>query len=142
MARSLSAFLAQNTKKIDNCTLVVSSRFVGEDKKPLAWEIKSISAAENAKLRKSCMRSVPAPGVRGQYTQDFDVHSYQAKLAAKCVVYPELDNVELQESYGAMSAEQLIGLMLTAGEFDALVAGILEHNGFKDDGELEEEAKN
>ena len=41
-----------------------------------------------------------------------------------------------------MSAEQLIGLMLTAGEFDALVAGILEHNGFKDDGELEEEAKN
>jgi len=32
--------------------------------------------------------------------------------------------------------------MLSPGEFDNYVAAILEHNGFKDDGELVDEAKN
>lgn len=142
MAKSLSAFMAQNAKKVDNRTLVASPRFTGEDGKPMEWEIRSITAGENAKLRKSCMRSVPVQGKRGQYTQEFDTHTYQAKLAAKCVVFPDLDNAELQESYGVMGAEQLVTTMLTGGEFDNLVATILDHNGFVDDAELEDEAKN
>ncbi len=142
MAKSLSAFFAQNAKKVENRKTVASPRFVGEDGKPMEWEICSITAGENAKLRKSCMKSVPVQGKRGQYTQEFDTHTYQSKLAAKCVVFPDLDDLELQESYGVMGAEQLIAKMLTGGEFDNLVAAILDLNGFADDVELEDEAKN
>ncbi len=142
MERSLSAFLAQNAKQVDNRTYAASPRFVDKDGKPMEWEICCISASENAKLRKGCMKSIPVPGKRGQFTQDFDTHAYQAKLAARCVVFPDLNSVELQESYGVMGAEQLAATMLTGGEFDRLVATILELNGFVDENEAVDEAKN
>lgn len=142
MAKSLSAFFAQNAKQAENRKITASNRFIGEDGKPMEWEIRCITAGENQKLRKSCMRSVPVAGKRGQYTQEFDNAGYQAKLAVKCTVFPDLDNAELQESYGVMGAEQLISTMLTPGEFDEYISSILELNGFTDMGELVDEAKN
>lgn len=141
MAKSLSAFLAQNAKKVDNRKIVASPRFVDENDKPMEWEITCITASENQKLRKESTRNVPT-GKRGQYTQDFDTALYQAKLATKCVVFPDLNDKELQDSYGVMSAEQLISAMLTPGEFDDLILSIVELNGFTPEGELVDEAKN
>lgn len=142
MAKSLSAFFAQNAKKVDNQFVVASPRFVGEDGKPMQWEICCITAAENSQLRKSCMRSVPVPGRRGQYTQEFDAAAYQSKVSARCTVFPNLNDAELQASYGVMGAEQLITAMLTAGEFEDFSAKILELNGFTATDELIDEAKN
>lgn len=142
MAKSLSAFFAQNAKKIDNQFIVASSRFVGEDGKPMQWEICCITADENSQIRKACMRSVPVQGKRGQYTQQFDAAAYQAKIAARCTVFPNLNDAELQASYGVMDAEKLVATMLTAGEFEDYSAKILEHNGFSDTDEMVEEAKN
>lgn len=142
MAKSLSAFLAQNAKKIDNQLIVASPRFVGEDGKPMEWEICCITANENSQIRKSCMRSVPVPGRRGQYTQDFDTAAYQAKISARCTVFPNLNDADLQASYGVMGAENLITTMLTAGEFEDYSAKILELNGFSGSDELIDEAKN
>ena len=142
MAKSLSAFMAQNAKKVENRKFVASRRFVGEDGKPMKWEITCITAGENQKLRKSCMRSVPVQGKRGQYTQEFDSAGYQAKLAVRCTVFPDLNDAELQESYGVMGAEQLISAMLIGGEFDEYIATLLDHNGFADMGDMVEEAKN
>ena len=142
MAKSLSAFLAQNAKKVENRTVAASPRFTDENGKPVEWEITCITASENQKLRKESMRNV-STGKRGQYTQDFDTALYQAKLATKCVVFPDLNDRDLQNSYGAMSAEQLISAMLTPGEFDTLILAIMELNGFTTtEGELVEEAKN
>lgn len=141
MARSLTAFLAQNAARVDNKMVVVSQRFKGEDGKPIEWELKSITASENQRLRKECTRSVPT-GKRGQYTQDFDMALYQARLATKSVVYPDLNDAALQESYGVLGADQLVSVMLTPGEFDDLFLAIADLNGFNSEGELIEEAKN
>lgn len=141
MAKSLSAFLAQNAKKVDNRKIAASPRFVDENGKPMEWEITCITASENQKLRKESTRNVPT-SKRGQYTQDFDTALYQAKLATKCVVFPDLNDKELQDSYGVMSAEQLISAMLTPGEFDDLILAIVELNGFTTEGEMVDEAKN
>lgn len=142
MAKSLSAFFAQNAKKIDNRLVAASPRFVDEDGKPMQWEICCITADENAGIRKGCMRSVPIPGKRGQYTQEFDSQAYQAKIAARCTVFPNLNDAELQSSYGVMGAEKLVTTMLTAGEFEDYTREILVLNGFTADDELVEEAKN
>ncbi len=141
MAESLSAFFAQNARKVENRKVVISDRFVGADGNPAEWEIACISASDNQKLRNASMRSQPT-GKRGQYAQTLDTAAYQAKLAVTCVVYPDLNNTELQSSYGALSAEQLISQMLTPGEFDDLILAIVELNGFTTEGELVEEAKN
>ncbi len=81
MAKNLTAFLAQNAKKIDNVTFIASDRFVDPDTgEAMPWEICCITAAENAGLRKACMRTVPVPGRKGQFTQDFDANAYLAKV--------------------------------------------------------------
>lgn len=142
MAKSLTAFLAQNAKKVENRKYVASSRFVDENGKPIEWEICCITAGENQKLRKSCMKNVPIVGKRGQYTPEFDTAAYQAKLAVRCTVFPDLNDAELQESYGVMGAEALISTMLTGGEFDEYISALLDLNGFTDMGEMVDEAKN
>lgn len=142
MAKSLTAFLAQNAKKVDNRKFVASHRFVDENGKPVEWEIRCITAAENQKIRKNSVKSVPVAGKRGQYTQEFDSANYQAKLAVACTVWPDLNDAELQESYGVMGAEQLITSMLIGGEFDEYISAIFDLNGFTDSGELVDEAKN
>lgn len=143
MAKTLTAFLAQNAKKIDNRTVVASPRFVGEDGKPMQWEICPITAEENARIRRDCIRSVPVPGRRGQYTSEFDPSAYQAKLSARCTVFPDLNNAALQESYGVMGAEKLLATMLSAGEFEDYSREVLELNGFTSSAdERVEEAKN
>ena len=141
--KSLTSFLAQNAKKIDNVTFVASERFIDTDNgKPMNWEICCITAAENADIRKSCMHTVPVMGKKGQYTQEFDVNSYLAKVACRCTVFPNLNDAELQQSYGVMSAEQLITTMLTPAEFEDYTTRVLQVNGFQTGAEMVEEAKN
>lgn len=143
MSKTLTAFLAQNAKKIDNVEFVASDRFVDPDTgKPMPWEICCITAAENAGLRKSCMRTVPVPGKKGQFTQDFDANAYLAKVAVRCTVFPNLDDAELQTSYGVMGAEQLITTMLTPAEFEDYSTKVLQVNGFQTGDEMVADAKN
>ncbi|MEG1491388.1 MAG: phage portal protein [Oscillospiraceae bacterium] len=143
MAENLSAFLAQNARKVENEKCVASQRFMGEDGKAVEWEICCITAGENEKLRKSCMRQVLVSGGRkGQTTTSFDAGHYQALISARCTVFPNLNSAELQDSYGVKSAEELITTMLTSGEFEDFSARVLEVNGFQNTEELVDEAKN
>lgn len=140
---NLTAFLAQNAKKIDNVKYAASNRFTNpETDAPMEWEICCITAAENAAIRKSCMRTISVPGRKGQFTQDFDANSYLAKVAVRCTVFPNLNDAELQQSYGVMGAEQLIATMLTPAEFEDYTTKVLETNGFQSSEEMVEEAKN
>lgn len=143
MNKTLSAFFAQNAKKIDNVMFAASPRFTDpETGEPMEWEICCITAKENAAIRKSCMRQIPVPGRKGQFTQDFDAHAYLAKVSVRCTVFPNLNDAELQGSYGVMGAEQLITTMLSAGEFEDYSTKVLEVNGFQTGEEMVEEAKN
>ena len=142
MSRDLSAFLAQNVKRVENVFFPASSRIVDEKGNPIPWEISCITATENAKIRKSCMTTVPVPGKRGQYTQEFNPQLYLAKVCVGTTVFPNLQDTELQDSYGVMSAEELITTMLTPGEFEDYSTKVMQVNGFDSDTDLVEEAKN
>jgi len=143
MTKTLTAFLSQNAKKVDNVTYVASNRFVDpETNKSVPWEICCITAAENVALRKSCMHMIQVPGKKRQFTQDFDANAYLAKVAVRCTVFPNLNDAELQKSYGVMGAEQLITTMLTPAEFEDYSTKVLQANGFQSTDEMIEEAKN
>ena len=142
MSKSLSAFMRPNVAEIKNACFAPSPRFVGEDGKPVEWEIRCISADEDARIRSSCIRQVPVIGKKGQYTQQLDTYTFQAKVAAACTVFPDLTNAELQDSWGVTKPEDLVGTMLIGGEFDDYITEVFEVNGFKDEPELVDEAKN
>lgn len=139
----LSAFLQQNAIKPDNVKIVVSKRFVDEKGNPLEWEIKCIDTMEDELLRKSCMKKVPVPNTRNQFVTETDYNLYLGKLMASCTVYPNLNDAELQNSYGVMGSDAVLKKMLTAGEYAAFLLEVQDVNGFnKDYKELVDEAKN
>ena len=47
---SLSAFLAENALPVEHIKFAVSPRFVDKDKKPVEWEIKTITGTEDAEI--------------------------------------------------------------------------------------------
>lgn len=125
----LSAFLAQNVKKVPNERFVLSERFTDEDGTPVEWEIRCISAGEDDEIRDACTKTVPVPGKIGQYREDFNLSKYLGELAARGTVYPNLNDKELQASYGCMGASQTLKTMLTNGEYAQLLARIQTLSG-------------
>lgn len=140
---NLRAFLAENAVQVENTKYVASKRFIGEDGKPMPWEIGCITSSDDEALRKDSTKRVPVPGKRNQYTQDLDVNLYLGRLAAKCTLFPNLDDAELQNSYGVMGADALLKTMLTPGEYADYLLKVQEVNGFDTTYEDEvDEAKN
>lgn len=126
---NFNAFMAGNAVKCENVKYVASPRFV-ENKKPIEWELKVISSELDEMIRKECTKKIPINGKRGQYTQETDTNKYTAKLCVACVVFPNLNDAELQDSYGVKSGEELLKKMLLPGEYMELKTKVMEINGF------------
>ena len=140
---SLSAFLAKNALRIENIKYAVSKRFIDENKMPIEWEIKTITGTEDEALRKTCAKRVPIPNKKNQYQREIDYDMYLGKLAVACTVFPNLNDVELQNSYNVMGADALLKTMLTPGEYADYLTTIQEICGFETTLQDEvEEAKN
>ena len=84
----------------------------------------------------------PCGSYLGQYTQQLDSYAFQAKVCARCTVFPDLSNAELQNDWGVAKPEELLGKLLIGGEFDDYVTEVFQLNGFKTENELVDEAKN
>ena len=123
---NLSAFMRANVEQIENHKFAASPRIKGEDGKPMEWEICCISADEYARIRSACIRQVPVPGKKGQYTQQLDTYTFQAKVAARCTVFPDLNNAALQNDWGVAKPEELIGKLFD-GSPDKLFAALLDN---------------
>lgn len=149
---NLSVFLKANAIPVENTKFAASKRFVEDvidetteviTSKPVMWEIACITSGEDEILRKSCTKRIPVPGKRNQYTQETDYNLYVGKLAAKCTVFPDLDDAEIQNSYGVMGADSLLKIMLMPGEYTDYCIKVQEVNGFNVSLEEDvEEAKN
>lgn len=137
-----SAFMAGNAIKDENVKYVASKRFV-KNGKPVAWEITAIDSEKDEAIRKECTKRVPVVGKRGQYNQETDTDKYIGKLCVACTVYPNLNDTELQDSYGVKGADALLKKMLKAGEYTEYKAKVMEVNGYDMSmEELVDEAKN
>lgn len=136
-----SVFMAGNAAESETVKYVASKRFVVKGE-PVAWEIKPIDSNLDEALRKECTKRVPT-GKRGQFTQETDTDKYMAKMCVACTVYPDLQNAELQDSYGVMGADALLKKMLLPGEYTEYKAKVMEVNGYDMSmEELVDEAKN
>jgi len=127
---TLSAFLAENALTVEHVKFPASKRFLDEEKQPMLWEIKTISATEDEVLRKDCLMRVPVPGRKNQYQQETDYNKYLGKLAVACTVFPNLNSTELQDSYHVKSGEEVLKAMLTPGEYAGYISKIQEVCGF------------
>lgn len=137
-----AAFMAQNVCKIENRKVVISKRFKDENGKPIEWEIRAIDSDENEDIQRRATIRQPVFGQRGAYSSDMDKVKYGYLLAAASVVYPDLKDVELQDSYGVKTPEALLKKMLYPAEFGELLSQIGDLSDMEDLGNAVEEAKN
>jgi hypothetical protein len=138
---SLQAFFAQNAKLEIVEEFVVSERFKDEHGNPNPWKLRALTEGENEGIRKASTHVVKEKG--GRRNIEIQPEIYLAKIAAASVVFPDLKNAELQQSYGALGAEDLLKKMLLSGEYAALVQKVQEINGFdRDINDLMDEVKN
>lgn len=133
---SLTAFLKDNVANpFEEVEFVVSDRFK-DDEGPVAWKLRAMSP-DNALLA-----SDRATVMNGRQS-DFKTSTYFKNVVAETVVYPNLRDKELQDSYGVMDPGQLLNKMLNSAEFNILLEKCLEINGLnKTFEDLKTEVKN
>lgn len=137
-----SAFMAQNVAKIENKKVIISDRFKDKNGNPIAWEIKAITCEENEALQRRSMVQVPVAGQRGAFTREMDNIKYTTALLCASVVYPELDDAELQDSYGVKTPEALLKAMLYPSEETKLAEQVMSLSKLETMNDLVDEAKN
>lgn len=139
---NFAVFMAGNVSKAETVKYPASKRITANGK-PVEWELKPIDSDLDEALRKECTKRVPVPGKRGQVNQETDTDKYIGKLCVACTVYPNLNDAELQDSYGVKSADALLKKMLLPGEYTEYKAKVMEVNGYDMSmDELVDEAKN
>ena len=140
---NLSMFLKKNKKQRENIFYGASADFTDENGKAALWELRAVTTAENDRIRDDCMKEIKdkkSATVRYKLDQSL----YMARLACASVVFPNLNDAALQDSYGVKTPEALLKEMLDdAGEYSSLLAKVSELSGFNHDfrGEVDE-AKN
>lgn len=140
---NFSKFMKANKIQKQNVMHPVTKSLTDEKGKPLLWEIRPLTTKENEAIREACTIEVPVKGKPNQYRPKVDMNKYQTKLMCAAIVNPDLNNAELQNSYGVMSAEELIKEMVDdPAEYTDLMMFIQELSGFKTLQEEIEEAKN
>ena len=141
---NLSLFLKQNKKVRENVFYPATKSQCDEKGKPLQWELKPLSTAQNEAIQDACMTEVPIKGKPNMYRPKLDSNTYLKKIICTCVVFPDLYSKELQDSYGVMTPEDLLTAMVdNPAEYQEFAKFVQKMNGF--DVSLEEkvtEAKN
>lgn len=140
---NFSRFMKQNKVQKQNVFKAVTKSLCDEDGKPLQWELQPISTKMNDSIRESCTTEIPVKGKPNQFRMKVDMVAYQARLMCASVVYPDLNDKELQDSYGVMTPEDLLKEMVDdAGEYTELMSFVQEISGFTTLQEDIEEVKN
>ena len=139
MAQNLSGFFAQNKIKTDNIFYPASKSFLDENGDALQWELRAITTDEDSKLRDSCQTVEVS---KKRQTVSFNSALYQQKMVAKSIIFPDLLNADLQDSYGVKNEIELLGKMLLPGEFADLFEKVSELCGFDSEDDQVEEVKN
>lgn len=126
---TLTEFMAGNAITVEPVDYVASKRFV-KNGKPIPWKLQAISNDRIDALTKRYTKYVPIKGTR-ETKKEFDSLGYMEALALETIVYPNLDDAELQASYNAIGALELVKTMLTPGEWYDLQMACSEANGYQ-----------
>lgn len=124
-------FMKANKAVKENGFYPATKSLCDEKGSPLEWEFKHISSRENEEIRESCTIDVPITGKPNMYRPKLKSSLYIQRMIAASVVVPDLYDKELQDSYGAMTPEELLFAMVDdPGEYNDLASFVQKFQGF------------
>ncbi len=114
----MEMFMAGQGAAIEDTEFNVSDRYKDKEGKTVLWKLRPISGDAERGIKAACFKD-----------NKFDNIKYSEMIAAETVVYPNLGNGKLQDSYRVMGKTSLLNKMLLAGEKNRLILKALEING-------------
>lgn len=108
--KKVQSYYKQNRKEIENKKIVISERLTDEQGNAVVWEIRALSQKENENILKKCR----------VMKEERKQNLYEVMVLAESVVFPDLNNIELQNKYHVVGKEALLLELLTAGEYEKL----------------------
>lgn len=120
---SLNGFFKSNAKSLPDVKVVVSERFTNEDGSPIEWVLHPISTKKVEEITK---RNTKTTIKNGKKESTVNEENLNAELLEAVVLYPSLNDAELQDSYGVSSANELLSIMLYPGETQVLTNALQE----------------
>lgn len=140
----LSRFLKKNKKLKENVQYAVTKSLTDEKGQPLLWEIRPLTSKETNRLTDECTFQEQVLGKPNVFRNKINSTKLLQKMMVASVVFPNLNDKDLQDSYGVMTPEELITEMVDdPGEYNNFGKYLNELNGFNEGiNEKVEEAKN
>lgn len=127
--QNLTAFLKNNVEIVNQVEYVASNRIkVGDE--PVAWKINVLQNKVIDKLRNRYTKMIK-DGKTGVTREKFDSQGFNDAMLLESIVYPNLDDMELQDSWGVNDPLELVKAMLTPGEYADLLNAVVEAQGFE-----------
>ena len=118
---SLNGFFKSNAKSLPDVKVVVSERFTNEDGTPIEWVLHPISTKRVEEITKRNTKTTIKNGKKESIVNEENLN---AELLEAVVLYPSLNDAELQDSYGVSSANELLSVMLYPGETQVLTKAL------------------
>ena len=129
MSDNLKAFMAESAIQYKEVDYIASERFIDEKNNPIPWKLRILTETELSKLKAQCKKRVTNPKTQQSYIET-DSSKLADLMIENSVIYPNLNNAQLQDSYGAVGAIDLAKKMLIPGEYNDLILAVNEANGF------------
>ncbi|TCJ01491.1 phage tail assembly chaperone [Cytobacillus praedii] len=128
------AFLKGNVKEAEQATLKL-------DRFDEAIILRPLSSGEADLISDRCYKN--KPGRKGKQERVFDAIRYNREICVASVVHPDLNDSELQDSYGVRGADNLFSELFLLGEANQILEKVTEISGIDTTFDEEiEEAKN
>jgi hypothetical protein len=118
---SLNGFFKSNVKTLPDLRVVVSERFTNEDGTPIEWVLHPISTRRVEEITKRNSRTTLKNGKKETTVNEENLN---AELLEEVVLFPRLNDAELQDSYGVTSVNELLSVMLYPGETQVLTKAL------------------
>lgn len=117
-----NAFMKENVKTTETVELKLD-RF----DEPI--QLRPLTSGESDAINERCF--VNKPGRKGKQERVFDVVKYNRGINTASVIYPDLNDADLQESYGVRGAENLFSVMFLLGEATQILEKVTEISGLE-----------
>lgn len=128
--KSMRAFYRDAVEVNKTVFYQASKRIKDENGEPAFWELKVLTYDEIKAVLDKRTRTVPNK-ITGKGEKETDTAQAFIDLAVKAVVFPNLNDAELQDSWGVVGADALLKAMLTAGELADLIEAVNAAAGYK-----------
>lgn len=144
MNSQFERFMKKNKKiKPETLKYAATKSLVDDNGKPIEWMFRKLTSEETDRIRECSTIDVPIEGKKNMFRPKLDINNYLINLVIASSVEPNLNNAELQDSYGVKDARSLLYAMVDdTGELGKLEQKIQELCGITDVEEEIQEAKN